>query len=76
MSDAVAEEHNQPTPTAISPMLTLQGAVAHCQMPVESGPTMYLPHSQKYEAGYLAWRRRDFIEYFERNHVQLPLGCR
>jgi ectoine hydroxylase-related dioxygenase (phytanoyl-CoA dioxygenase family) len=31
---------------ALSPVLTLQGAVAHCDMPVESGPTMYLPHSQ------------------------------
>jgi ectoine hydroxylase-related dioxygenase (phytanoyl-CoA dioxygenase family) len=40
----------------LSPVLTLQGAVAHCDMPVESGPTMYLPHSQKYEPGYLAWR--------------------
>ena len=26
-----------------SPMLTLQGAVAHCDMPVATGPTMYLP---------------------------------
>ena len=32
----------------LSPALTLQGAVAHCDMPVETGPTMYLPHSQKY----------------------------
>lgn len=42
----------------LSPVLTLQGAVAHCDMPVESGPTMYLPHSQKFEPGYLAWRLR------------------
>ena len=35
----------------LSPALTLQGAVAHCDMPVETGPTMYLPHSQKYPAG-------------------------
>ena len=33
----------------------LQGAVAHCDMPVESGPTLYLPHSQKYSHGYLAY---------------------
>ena len=26
-----------------SPVLTLQGAVAHCDMPLESGPTMLLP---------------------------------
>ncbi|WP_238431619.1 phytanoyl-CoA dioxygenase family protein [Streptomyces cavernae] len=57
----------------LSPVLTLQGAVAHCDMPVESGPTLYLPHSQKYEPGYLAWRRPEFIAYFDEHHVQLPL---
>jgi len=58
----------------LSPVLTLQGAVAHCDMPVESGPTMYLPHSQKYAAGYLAWRRPEFRDHFARHHVQLPLA--
>jgi ectoine hydroxylase-related dioxygenase (phytanoyl-CoA dioxygenase family) len=58
----------------LSPVLTLQGAVAHSDMPVESGPTMYLPHSQKYLPGYLAWRRPEFREYFEASHVQLALG--
>ncbi|MGI5459903.1 phytanoyl-CoA dioxygenase family protein [Streptomyces sp. CA-249302] len=58
----------------LSPVLTLQGAVAHCDMPVESGPTMYLPHSQKYEPGYLAWRLPEFQAYFEAEHVQLPLA--
>ncbi|TDD26354.1 phytanoyl-CoA dioxygenase [Kribbella turkmenica] len=57
----------------LSPVLTLQGAVAHCDMPVESGPTLYLPHSQKYELGYLAYRRPEFCEYFVEHHVQLPL---
>jgi ectoine hydroxylase-related dioxygenase (phytanoyl-CoA dioxygenase family) len=57
----------------LSPVLTLQGAVAHCDMPVESGPTLYLPHSQKFEPGYLAWRRPDFVEYFDGHYVQLPL---
>ncbi|MFJ5226381.1 phytanoyl-CoA dioxygenase family protein [Streptomyces sp. NPDC088400] len=57
----------------LSPVLTLQGAVAHCDMPVESGPTLYLPHSQKYEPGYLAWRLPQFVEYFDTHHVQLPL---
>ncbi|WEH19645.1 phytanoyl-CoA dioxygenase family protein [Streptomyces sp. VNUA24] len=57
----------------LSPVLTLQGAVAHCDMPVESGPTLYLPHSQKYEQGYLAWRLPEFVEYFDAHHVQLPL---
>ncbi|MFC8857455.1 phytanoyl-CoA dioxygenase family protein [Streptomyces sp. NPDC057144] len=58
----------------LSPVLTLQGAVAHCDMPVESGPTLYLPHSQKYEPGYLAWRLPEFRAYFEAHHVQLPLA--
>ncbi|KUN86095.1 phytanoyl-CoA dioxygenase family protein [Streptomyces griseoruber] len=57
----------------LSPVLTLQGAVAHCDMPVESGPTLYLPHSQKFEPGYLAWRLPGFVEYFDAHHVQLPL---
>ena len=35
---------------ALSPVLTLQGAVAHCDMPVESGPTLYLPHSPEVRA--------------------------
>ncbi len=57
----------------LSPVLTLQGAVAHSDMPVESGPTLYLPHSQKYEPGYLATNRPEFAAYFEAHHVQLPL---
>jgi ectoine hydroxylase-related dioxygenase (phytanoyl-CoA dioxygenase family) len=58
---------------AISPALTLQGAVAHVDMPVETGPTLYLPHSQKYGPGYLAYHDPAFTEYFDANHVQLPL---
>jgi ectoine hydroxylase-related dioxygenase (phytanoyl-CoA dioxygenase family) len=58
---------------ALSPLLTLQGAVAHCDMPVESGPTLYLPHSQKYELGYLAYWRNEFQDYFVGHHIQLPL---
>ncbi len=59
----------------LSPALTLQGAVAHCDMPVETGPTMYLPHSQKYLAGFMAWRRPEFIDYFDEHRVQLPLAA-
>jgi ectoine hydroxylase-related dioxygenase (phytanoyl-CoA dioxygenase family) len=58
----------------LSPVLTLQGAIAHCDMPVETGPTLYLPYSQTYELGYLAWRRPAFIEYFDRHRIQLPLA--
>ena len=59
---------------ASSPALTLQGAVAHCDMPVETGPTKYLPFSQRYRRGYVACHRPEFIEYFDQHHVQLPLG--
>ncbi|MFJ3670023.1 phytanoyl-CoA dioxygenase family protein [Streptomyces sp. NPDC090106] len=58
----------------LSPVLTLQGAVAHCDMPVESGPTLYLPYSQLFDAGYLASRRPEFQAYFKEHHVQLPLA--
>ncbi len=57
----------------LSPVLTLQGAVAHCDMPLESGPTLFLPHSQTYEPGYLALKRQEFKDYFDQNHIQLPL---
>lgn len=58
----------------LSPVLTLQGAVAHCDMPVESGPTMYLPHSHRFEAGYLASGRDEFQDFFDARSVQLPLA--
>ena len=58
----------------LSPVLTLQGAVAHCDMPIETGPTLYLPFSQTYELGYLAWRRPEFIGYFDKHRIQLPLA--
>ncbi|GAA1480003.1 phytanoyl-CoA dioxygenase family protein [Gordonia sinesedis] len=57
----------------LTPALTLQGAIAHVDMPVESGPTMYLPYSQRYEPGYLAFNLLEFREYFTENYVQLPL---
>lgn len=57
----------------LSPVLTLQGAVAHCDMPLESGPTLFLPHSQTYVPGYLALKRQEFKDYFDKHHIQLPL---
>lgn len=57
-----------------SQFLTLQGAVAHSEMPIESGPTRFLPFSQTYEIGYLAWRREEFREFFQKNYVALPLA--
>lgn len=58
----------------LSAVMTLQGAVAHCDMPVDSGPTKLLPFSQLYRPGYLAYRKPEFAAYFEDHHVQLPLA--
>ena len=58
---------------AVSPVLTLQGAVAHCDMPIETGPTMLLPYSQSFFEGYLAFARPEFQAYFAEHYVQLPL---
>jgi ectoine hydroxylase-related dioxygenase (phytanoyl-CoA dioxygenase family) len=58
----------------LSPVLTLQGAVAHCDMPLETGPTLYLPFSQSYLPGYMATARPEFRDYFQTHHVQLPLA--
>jgi len=58
----------------LSPVLTLQGAVAHADMPIESGPTKLLPFSQIYRHGYFAFAKPDFRAYFEEHHVQVPLA--
>ncbi|MFY0691701.1 MAG: phytanoyl-CoA dioxygenase family protein [Paracoccaceae bacterium] len=57
----------------LSPLMTLQGGVAHGDTSLESGPTKLLPFSQLYRPGYAAWRRADFRDFFEAHHVQLPL---
>jgi len=57
----------------LSPALTLQGAIAHCDMPIESGPTFLVPNSHKYELGYIAWHLPEFREYAEQHSVQIPL---
>ena len=58
----------------LSPLMTLQGGIAHCDMRLESGPTKLLPFSQAYKPGYAAWRRPDFRAFFEQAHIQLPLA--
>jgi ectoine hydroxylase-related dioxygenase (phytanoyl-CoA dioxygenase family) len=57
----------------LSPLMTLQGGIAHCDMPLDSGPTKLLPFSQLYRPGYAAWRKAEFRDFFETHHVQLPL---
>lgn len=58
----------------VTATLTLQGAVAHCDMPVESGPTKLLPFSQLYGPGYLAFHEDDHRDWFEQACIQLPLS--
>jgi ectoine hydroxylase-related dioxygenase (phytanoyl-CoA dioxygenase family) len=57
----------------LSAALTLQGAIAHCDMPLESGPTKLLPYSQSYLPGYFAVQQAPFRDYFESHCIQLPL---
>jgi ectoine hydroxylase-related dioxygenase (phytanoyl-CoA dioxygenase family) len=57
----------------MSGLLTLQGAVAHTDMPLDSGPTRLLPYSQHFDEGFRSYRSQPFIDYFEENYVALPL---
>lgn len=57
----------------LSPALTLQGAIAHVDATIETGPTQLLPFSQRYDAGYLAMGLPEVRAYFAEHHVQLPL---
>ncbi|KAF2685062.1 phytanoyl-CoA dioxygenase-like protein [Lentithecium fluviatile CBS 122367] len=56
-----------------SQFLTLQGAVAHSDMSLESGPTRLLPFSQIFEEGYVAYRIPEFQNYFLERYVSVPL---
>lgn len=73
MTDEMAEQYPVHA-HRLSPVLTLQGAIAHVDTPVASGATMLLPHSHKYDLGYLAWRRPEIIDYFAEHRVQLDLS--
>ena len=58
----------------MSQFLTLQGSVAHTDMPIESGPTLFLPFSHQYPAGYLAFHESDFADYFDEQRSQIPFN--
>jgi len=58
----------------LSPALTLQGAIAHCDMPLDTGPTLYLPFSQHFDEGYVEFQKPEYQEYFNKNHTQLALN--
>lgn len=59
----------------LSRFLTLQGAIAHTDMSLESGPTRVLPGSQRFVDGYVAWRDPRVVQLFEHHAVQLPLAA-
>ncbi|TKX25997.1 hypothetical protein C1H76_1844 [Elsinoe australis] len=56
-----------------SQLLTLQGAVAHTDMPLLSGPTRLLPFSQLLEDGFMCYRDEEFQKLFLDRYVALPL---
>lgn len=58
---------------AMSGLLTLQGAVAHTDMPADSGPTRLMPYSQTFGEGFRSYRTKGFVDYFTANYVALPL---
>jgi ectoine hydroxylase-related dioxygenase (phytanoyl-CoA dioxygenase family) len=72
LSDQQAERYPIATHRA-SVFLTLQGAISHSDMSVESGPTRLLPFSQQYELGFLAYRDPAFQRYFADHFVQFPM---
>lgn len=57
----------------MSPLLTLQGAIAHVDAPMQTGPTLLLPYSQLWAEGYLAMGRDDVKAHFAQHLAQLPL---
>ncbi len=57
----------------LSAALTLQGAVAHVDMPVASGPTQLFPFSQLWPPGYLVKGRSDVDAVFDAHRVQIEL---
>jgi ectoine hydroxylase-related dioxygenase (phytanoyl-CoA dioxygenase family) len=67
-------KHYPASQHALSACLTLQGAIAHSDMPIEAGPTKLLPFSQSYLPGYLAVHLPAFRAEFEARHVQTALA--
>jgi len=57
----------------LSAGLTLQGAVAHARMPIESGPTQLLPHSQNWPQGFVSRGHAGLDRLFAEHRVQVAL---
>ena len=58
----------------ISQFLTLQGAIAHCDITIDSGPTLFLPYSQQYKNGYIDFTKEKFQKYFNENSIQIEMN--
>ena len=56
-----------------SQLQTLQGAVAHTDMPFESGPTRLAPFSHQFKKGYMAIKAPEYIAIADQHMTQLPL---
>ena len=54
-------------------LLTLQGAIAHTDMPLESGPTRFGLFTQQFKKGYMVLKDPMYIDYVARSMAQLPL---
>ena len=59
---------------SLSPLLTLQGGIAHSDVPMESGPTQLLPFSQLLLPGYMCASQPAVRKYFEEHYVQVALN--
>lgn len=56
-----------------SQLQTLQGAVAHTDMPLECGPTRLAPFSHQFQKGYMALKNPEYISIVDKYMSQLPL---
>jgi hypothetical protein len=56
-----------------SQFLILQWAIAHTDMPMETGPTRFMPYSQTFEKGYIAVQEQEYIKYVAPRMSQLEL---
>ena len=57
----------------MSSRLTLQGAIAHVDMPTDSGPTRLLPYSQLWPDNYRLFREQEVHELFDLHSVQVEM---
>ena len=54
-------------------LLTLQGAIAHTDMPLQCGPTRFGLFTQQFQKGYMILENPQYIEHVASRMAQLPL---